>query len=503
MESSSRSHKQPRLHLHFVAVAIVLMTLAGCTPAREPSTTLPSATATGMSSPREEALSSTKATRTRIPASTNTSTSTVTASHSSEPTATTTRTATKAPTSTPSNTATITPTETLTPTAIATATPTNTPTAIVSSIQEFSLQEADSVVPEDILDEVVYFTTGGGGPPACDEFDRIALNRNLSTSLVVEVGDRVEFETCGWQVDELVSTTMLFPGGDPITETNLARNPGGAFGYGVTEFQYDVELNAPVGEYHFIAEGVSQTLEAFVVVVPARGPRIMIDREPEEQETSGRDLTHVYLFGFQPHENVRVFAYEAVDISGAHQLKGWKSYQADTTGSLTIVVNASTLPLGPDSELAYAYEAVGENSGQAQPPPTRRGGEVNIIIDESVVSFNDLAVGDCFNVLLEGDTRNIPLIPCDEPHDNEVYAILDYPEDTGLSYLDQVELLSTYATEKCLASFESYVGLPYQQSELSFSRLFPTWAEEDREIVCTLYDPTGRKLLGSMVGSAR
>ncbi|TVR36596.1 MAG: septum formation family protein [Nitriliruptor sp.] len=114
-----------------------------------------------------------------------------------------------------------------------------------------------------------------------------------------------------------------------------------------------------------------------------------------------------------------------------------------------------------------------------------------------------VAPGDCFddpdNAVDE--ISDVPLVDCEEPHDNEVYAVVeledgDYPGD---------EAVLNRAQDTCLDAFEPYVSEPYATSELFATWLVPTegsWSEGDREVVCVLFDADG-PLEGSMQDSGR
>lgn len=113
-----------------------------------------------------------------------------------------------------------------------------------------------------------------------------------------------------------------------------------------------------------------------------------------------------------------------------------------------------------------------------------------------------IKVGDCFNDQSGEQISDVPAVPCTDPHDNEVYYDLtmpagDYPGDSAV----------TDAAEKgCGDAFSTFVGVPYEESTLEFSYLFPTkdsWeGADDRLISCIVYDRSG-KVTGSLAGAAR
>ena len=128
------------------------------------------------------------------------------------------------------------------------------------------------------------------------------------------------------------------------------------------------------------------------------------------------------------------------------------------------------------------------------------------IVDSGNVGAFQLRTGDCFNdgsssFAGEEEISSLPGVPCSQPHDNEVYAVFDvnigsYPEGDGMFEL---------ALDQCLDRFESFVGRDYETSDLDILTLYPTtqsWnLQNDREVVCAVYDINGNTLVGSARGS--
>ncbi|MGI9201983.1 MAG: septum formation family protein [Woeseiaceae bacterium] len=125
------------------------------------------------------------------------------------------------------------------------------------------------------------------------------------------------------------------------------------------------------------------------------------------------------------------------------------------------------------------------------------------IVGEGNIDAFQLRVGDCFNdgSSMGEEVSDLPGVPCDEPHDYETYAVFDvalqdYPSDDEMSEL---------AYESCLERFDGFVGLDYEDSILDIVTLYPTtesWQQNDREVVCALYDINEEKLVGSTQGRA-
>lgn len=142
----------------------------------------------------------------------------------------------------------------------------------------------------------------------------------------------------------------------------------------------------------------------------------------------------------------------------------------------------------------------------------KRDGE-GAIVDDGDVSAFELRVGDCFN---EGgqptDTNevtpvaDVSAVPCADPHDIEVFALVEVGDGPQAPFPGDAAIAEE-ASGLCEAQFESYVGTPYETSELQFSPvLVPTaasWLEGDREAVCGLYEGDLSQASGSLKASGR
>ena len=114
-----------------------------------------------------------------------------------------------------------------------------------------------------------------------------------------------------------------------------------------------------------------------------------------------------------------------------------------------------------------------------------------------------LQVGDCYDdpTLATENVTGVAGVPCDEPHDNEVFALFDIERDT----FPGDSLTLALGNRGCLEHFAEYVGTTYAESRLAINTLVPSagsWEElGDREVVCIafLYDLS--KLTGSVRGT--
>jgi hypothetical protein len=138
---------------------------------------------------------------------------------------------------------------------------------------------------------------------------------------------------------------------------------------------------------------------------------------------------------------------------------------------------------------------------------TERDDEGNVTDAGDVGAF-DLRPGDCFN-----DTDNeaeefesLRVVPCDDPHDNEIYASFDYPADDGEPF-PGIEAIYEFGEPECFDAFEAFVGSGYDESEFDFDLIYPIqegWDEfDDRTILCYLWQFELEKIEGSAEGTRR
>lgn len=134
-------------------------------------------------------------------------------------------------------------------------------------------------------------------------------------------------------------------------------------------------------------------------------------------------------------------------------------------------------------------------------------------------TVDEIAVGDCMNVPEGDEFSSIDPIDCNDPHEVEVFAIIDMSTVSseyaiGTSYPGDDVYFA--ALDECSADpFESYVGIPYASLAESDTVLWvdaftPTlegWQEfDDREVQCVLieFDLTTNEIVqnrGSYRGS--
>lgn len=125
------------------------------------------------------------------------------------------------------------------------------------------------------------------------------------------------------------------------------------------------------------------------------------------------------------------------------------------------------------------------------------------IVAEGSVDAFQMRVGDCFDdgsTFSDSEVSDVPGVPCSKPHDNEVYAVFDvnassFPGDR----------IAEMAHDGCVQRFEAFVGRDYDSSSLDVATLYPSaesWSRQnDREVVCAVYDMDANKLTGSVKGT--
>lgn len=128
--------------------------------------------------------------------------------------------------------------------------------------------------------------------------------------------------------------------------------------------------------------------------------------------------------------------------------------------------------------------------------------------DTQAVSALDVVPGDCVlaPTAITTDVTTLNVVPCTDPHEQEVYALETYPEPgdaTAAPYPGEAAL-KAFADGACLGAFQGYVGSDYRDSSLFFTYLLPSargWeAGDDRTVTCFI-TTTGAQRTSSVKGS--
>ncbi|MCB1028881.1 MAG: septum formation family protein [Microthrixaceae bacterium] len=119
----------------------------------------------------------------------------------------------------------------------------------------------------------------------------------------------------------------------------------------------------------------------------------------------------------------------------------------------------------------------------------------------------NLQAGDCYDPAPDPSQRDIMvlLVPCETPHQYEVYAVDSFNETRSAGYPGD-DAVRNFAEERCFEAFEGFVGQVWRDSELDIETWYPTSASwrlgGDRKLSCVLFHRNGADLTGSMEGSA-
>lgn len=170
----------------------------------------------------------------------------------------------------------------------------------------------------------------------------------------------------------------------------------------------------------------------------------------------------------------------------------WVAVLALVVGLLATELQAAAVPSFIDGVQEGLKDSVDDEAEDA-----RRSG------DSGEVSTLALKLGDCFDsAQLKGAgtetviTETVILVPCARKHDLEIFASYtlrgdDFP---GQAAIDR-------EGAKCVAAFQKFVGVAYDDSVFEFIYTFPTkrsWRIlDDREVQCAIGHPK-QKVTGSL-----
>lgn len=147
--------------------------------------------------------------------------------------------------------------------------------------------------------------------------------------------------------------------------------------------------------------------------------------------------------------------------------------------------------------LVLSVSACGVLGGADDAKRDSASGEITESAEASVFS---LEVKDCLVMPSAGETmvESLNALPCDQPHDGQIYA-----EQTLTELPEQTEL-DAMAQEFCLTEFEPFVGTAYESSVLEVTFLYPTeqsWQQGDDALQCVAQHPS-EMVTQSFEGSA-
>lgn len=241
-------------------------------------------------------------------------------------------------------------------------------------IPRFSTSSASQDLPTNVMEEILYFGgMGGGGGESCDGAQQGVISAPYADA-PLEIFAPFQFVvTCGWKEDEPIQATVTTPAGRVSTVSGVGGFDGSFY------FEPEFLIDDPLGTYQLRVQGESGAIETtFQVVKPAR---------PLNLVRNGQSI----LYGFQPNERVRLFAYNLGD-SMLGKFAGWQEYQVDADGKLAI-------ELAQADNSNISYYAIGEISGdvnglatcsRALPSRLRVGMQAQVIDERGLSIAEDL-----------------------------------------------------------------------------------------------------------------
>ena len=156
-----------------------------------------------------------------------------------------------------------------------------------------------------------------------------------------------------------------------------------------------------------------------------------------------------------------------------------------TVAAVTVAHSAAELASATSSDDGRADGGTSGGEPGGRVPPVQTPGAS----DDLPETFpSDLVEGDCF-AFAPGEEDGAGLIgavdlqSCDDEHGFETYALVPAPQ----AEWPGDDALADFADEACTAEFESFVGVPWEDSIVDLAYLTPTvdgWAGGDRNVLC-------------------
>lgn len=152
---------------------------------------------------------------------------------------------------------------------------------------------------------------------------------------------------------------------------------------------------------------------------------------------------------------------------------------------------------------ATALAAAGCGTDAADDETTRDS--AGQIVEGGDLGAFTIKVGDCLGGGVTGEIESVDGVPCDQPHQSEVYYSFAIPEGDGT--FPGTEAVQDQADQGCLDAFQGFVGIDFDSSVYDISTLTPTaesWAQiKDREVLCLIGQGEGTLTTGTIKGTAK
>jgi hypothetical protein len=133
-----------------------------------------------------------------------------------------------------------------------------------------------------------------------------------------------------------------------------------------------------------------------------------------------------------------------------------------------LFVPASEVDAVAEREGATPFDTEGAKLGH-------RDGKCSFETIIEATSVFDLQVGQCYNTPTETDVDEVNVVDCAEPHQYEIYALPRHPAGPDDEYPGD-DVINEFGDDECLGdTFEQYVGVSYESSELFAFVTAETW----------------------------
>jgi hypothetical protein len=122
------------------------------------------------------------------------------------------------------------------------------------------------------------------------------------------------------------------------------------------------------------------------------------------------------------------------------------------------------------------------------------------------VDYSQLKVGDCFDSSASNEVRGVKVKPCTEPHNSEIFFLVEHPAGPDEPYPGK-DALVQFAADSCLGQpLTDYLGIPLEQSTLKDFEIVPqesAWENGRRVLVCGIDTGGQGEITGSVRGTRR
>lgn len=153
---------------------------------------------------------------------------------------------------------------------------------------------------------------------------------------------------------------------------------------------------------------------------------------------------------------------------------------------LIVIITVVAIVLGANSENSDPSPQTGDTA--IEDPDGGSQTDPDTDTDPEDTDVYSLSVGDCLIGLTGTEFSSLPVVPCSEPHEGEVYALFDVSVD-GFLYPGEDVILDE-AQQGCTDRLRDYSQTAYDDNNVDIFYLYPsegTWLTGDREVVCVTY----------------